>query len=215
MDKILFVDTATPELNIALFNNSKIYISDNFDTKEKIHSKEIYNQTNKILSKNNLLPSDISYISVNKGFGSYTGLRIGLSYIKGFAYGTEAKIIGCKSLDILKEILEKSHLTEYIIAVRIKKMSFLVSYFKNNERLLNEKLIDGKLECYNFFEKNKNIPFCCREDISDIENINNINIKRKEFINSFFNQTIKKIKNNIFENIHTLDALYVNELNYY
>jgi tRNA threonylcarbamoyladenosine biosynthesis protein TsaB len=46
---------------------------------------------------------DLDAISVSKGPGSYTGLRIGVSSAKGFAFGLDLPLIAINSLQILAE----------------------------------------------------------------------------------------------------------------
>ena len=46
---------------------------------------------------------DIDAVCVSKGPGSYTGLRIGVSSAKGFAYGSDIPLMAINSLQILAE----------------------------------------------------------------------------------------------------------------
>ena len=46
---------------------------------------------------------DLEAICVSKGPGSYTGLRIGVSSAKGFAYGLDVPLLAINSLQILAE----------------------------------------------------------------------------------------------------------------
>ena len=54
-----------------------------------------------LLDHAELRASDLSGIAVGIGPGSFTGLRIGLSYAKGLAFASGARIIGVASLDAL------------------------------------------------------------------------------------------------------------------
>jgi tRNA threonylcarbamoyladenosine biosynthesis protein TsaB len=54
-----------------------------------------------LLERAELRASDLTAIAVGIGPGSFTGLRIGLSYAKGLAFASGAKIIGVASLDAL------------------------------------------------------------------------------------------------------------------
>jgi len=54
-----------------------------------------------LLDEANLRPADLAAIAVGTGPGSFTGLRIGLSYAKGLVFASRAKIVGVPSLDAL------------------------------------------------------------------------------------------------------------------
>jgi tRNA threonylcarbamoyladenosine biosynthesis protein TsaB len=55
----------------------------------------------RLLDHAELRASELGGIAVGIGPGSFTGLRIGLSYAKGLAFASGAKIIGVPSLDAL------------------------------------------------------------------------------------------------------------------
>ena len=53
------------------------------------------------LEKASLLPDDIDAFAVSIGPGSFTGLRIGLSTVKGFSYATGKPIVAVPTLEAL------------------------------------------------------------------------------------------------------------------
>jgi len=65
-----------------------------------------------ILDSQNLEASSLDAVSVSKGPGSYTGLRIGVSTAKGLAYGAGIKLIGINSLQALNEAVIREYSEE-------------------------------------------------------------------------------------------------------
>jgi len=77
------------ENNLLAFKESKIKNS---------HSSVLTVFIEDIFKEANLKLSDVDAISVCKGPGSYTGLRIGVSSAKGLAYGLDKKLISVNTL---------------------------------------------------------------------------------------------------------------------
>ena len=56
---------------------------------------------------------DLNAIAVSEGPGSYTGLRIGISTAKGFAYTLRLPLIAVPTLDIISEAVRGKYKGEY------------------------------------------------------------------------------------------------------
>ena len=75
---------------------------------ERSHSKLIISLVDKVIKEGKIEISDVDAFSISRGPGSYTGLRIGLSCLKGFCYGLEKPLISLNTLKILtKSAIEK------------------------------------------------------------------------------------------------------------
>lgn len=100
--KILAIDTSTKFLTLGLSKNSKLLGQLNLELGRKL-SDEIIRALQKFLKKHKIGLSDLDGFAVGVGPGSFTGLRIGLSTIKGFSLVLNKPIVGVSSLDILAE----------------------------------------------------------------------------------------------------------------
>lgn len=62
-----------------------------------------------LLRENRLSPDELDAVAVGKGPGSYTGLRIGVSFAKGLCYGIRKPLIAVGSLDALAEVAREDY----------------------------------------------------------------------------------------------------------
>lgn len=67
------------------------------------HSETMLPEVDRLFEKSGLAPKDIDMFAVSAGPGSFTGVRIGVSLIKGLAFGRNVPCVGVSSLDALSE----------------------------------------------------------------------------------------------------------------
>ena len=72
------------------------------------HSDEILKVIDELLLKAKLKINDIQNICVCVGPGSFTGVRVAMSIVKGLAIGVKAKVFACSNFDIFN-CLEKDY----------------------------------------------------------------------------------------------------------
>ena len=107
MNNILCVDTTSEFCSVSLFNGNELVNTVNSKI-ERSHSKLIISLVEKVIKESKIEISDIDAFSISRGPGSYTGLRIGLSCLKGFCYGLDKPLISLNTLKILaKSATEK------------------------------------------------------------------------------------------------------------
>lgn len=63
------------------------------------HSEKLVVYIDEAIKRAGLKPSDLEAVSVSKGSGSYTGLRIGVSAAKGLCYGLGIPLLSVGSLE--------------------------------------------------------------------------------------------------------------------
>lgn len=96
---ILAIESSSEVLSVAL--SFKDRVKSLFESHEQFKSEHIIGLVRKTLSKARLKLSDLDYIAVGLGPGSFTGLRVGLASALGLALALDLKIIGVGSLDII------------------------------------------------------------------------------------------------------------------
>jgi tRNA threonylcarbamoyladenosine biosynthesis protein TsaB len=98
--KILAVDTATKSCSVAIIDNDTL-LAEVTNVSAQTHSKHLMQMIDTAVALSGLKVSEMDGLAVTIGPGSFTGLRIGLSSIKGLALATGKPVVGISSLDAL------------------------------------------------------------------------------------------------------------------
>jgi tRNA threonylcarbamoyladenosine biosynthesis protein TsaB len=98
--KILAIDTSGKAMGIAIADENGIIIEHN-DTSGAKHSTALASTIKNILDKAGLGFNDIDGFTVSMGPGSFTGLRIGVTMVKGFAFATKKPVTAVPTLDTI------------------------------------------------------------------------------------------------------------------
>lgn len=93
---ILCLETATTLCSVALCDRNGVVASRESDDL-KSHASLLTVFIGEVLSEAGLTAYDLDAISVSKGPGSYTGLRIGVSAAKGLAFATSRPLVGLET----------------------------------------------------------------------------------------------------------------------
>ncbi|OGP60273.1 MAG: tRNA (adenosine(37)-N6)-threonylcarbamoyltransferase complex dimerization subunit type 1 TsaB [Deltaproteobacteria bacterium RBG_13_49_15] len=97
---LLAIDTAAKSCSVAIVGNH-ILLCEISTTSEETHSKRLMEMIHKSFSLSGLSVSDIDGFAVTRGPGSFTGLRIGISTLKGLAMASGMPVVGVSTLDAL------------------------------------------------------------------------------------------------------------------
>jgi tRNA threonylcarbamoyl adenosine modification protein YeaZ len=97
---VLSIDSATEAASCAVLENDKLLGEITFNFKKQ-HSVILMPLVDNLLKNLQLDLKDIDGYVVSKGPGSFTGLRIGMSMIKGLSQGTKKPFVSVSSLDAL------------------------------------------------------------------------------------------------------------------
>ena len=131
----LFIDTSLEDVSIALVKDDKelSLIHENIPGK---HSIYVTKYIDDILKENNLSPESVDEIIVVNGPGSFTGIRIGVTIAKMFAYLENIRIVTITSLKA-RVIGEKSN---YLLTtIDAKHENYYVGLYDENYNTIEEK----------------------------------------------------------------------------
>lgn len=106
--KLLAIDTSTDHLSVAVATEEKI-LGKFYGLVGRNHSRLLVPKIEALLKKCRIKPGDIDCFGVSVGPGSFTGLRIGVTTIKGLAYALNKKIVTIPTLDVIAYNAKKFH----------------------------------------------------------------------------------------------------------
>lgn len=182
--KILCIDTSSDLCSVALLEDLKTLKEINLRD-GKTHSENLMPLIKQLLQECNITLHEIDLIACDKGPGSFTGIRIGISSVKAMAEVLQIPVIGVCSLDSLSfhvkqcdsiicslidarnsqvycGIFNEKHtlLTEYMaddIHIIIDKLHELNSpiTFVGNGAVLHKELLESSLSSVKFAPQNE------------------------------------------------------------
>ena len=101
MKYILNLETATTNCSVSLSRDGKTIVLKEDNDKSYSHAERLHVYIDDVLKEAKINSSDLDAISVSKGPGSYTGLRIGVSAAKGLCFALDKPLISIPTLSAL------------------------------------------------------------------------------------------------------------------
>ena len=108
MALILSIETGTDICSVALSNDGEL-MALRESSEGRDHAKKVAIFVDELLKETGVQPADLDAIAVGKGPGSYTGLRIGVSFAKGMCYALNIPLISVGSLDALVQVAREDY----------------------------------------------------------------------------------------------------------
>ena len=134
----MFIDTSLSDVSIALIKDGKLLSKINNNIPGE-HSIYVTKYVDDILKENNLSPESVDEIIVVNGPGSFTGIRIGVTIAKIFAYLKNIRIVSITSLlaraignneENILSIIDAKH-DNYYIGLYDKNYNKIIEKFSN------------------------------------------------------------------------------------
>lgn len=150
--KILAIETATDICSIA-FIEKGICSSIVEEKIPRQHAEKLPVFYNELEKKSGLKLSEIDAIAVSIGPGSFTGLRIGLSYSKGLAYSHSKPVI---PVPTLQSLLFGSNISveDTIVILSSHRNKYYLQQFRNLDGIaVGEKIESVEMNNYKDIEK--------------------------------------------------------------
>jgi tRNA threonylcarbamoyladenosine biosynthesis protein TsaB len=147
---ILCIETATDVCSVALAQDGILLAIAESD-EPKSHAGTVVTFIEKVMNESNLKLSQLDAVSISKGPGSYTGLRIGTATAKGLCYALEKPLIAINTLQSMTSYLIESRkpnpealLVPLIDARRMEVYSAVFDAFLNEITVTKAEIISEK-----------------------------------------------------------------------
>jgi tRNA threonylcarbamoyladenosine biosynthesis protein TsaB len=132
----LAVDTSTKYLCVVLVENGQVIAKYN-RIKERLHGQLLIPVIEKIFKDQNRDLAELDFLAVDIGPGSFTGLRIGISAIKGLGFALNIPVIGISSLDLIASNCRENKKTGLICSlIDAKRKQVYAALFKRSSNKL-------------------------------------------------------------------------------
>ena len=103
MSLILCIETGTDICSVGIARDGEL-VSLRESAEGRDHAKHVGVFVDELLRETGVSPDELDAVAVGMGPGSYTGLRIGVSFAKGLCYGLQIPLVAIGSLDALAEV---------------------------------------------------------------------------------------------------------------
>ena len=193
----LLIDTSSYDVSIAILRNNNILSQkiENLPNQHSIYTVKFINDT---IKEANITPQEINKIMIVTGPGSFTGLRIGVTIAKTFAYINNIEVIPISSLKIRALSLKHDNCLSIIDAHH--NNYYIGLYDKDNNNIINEKFTN-KEEIVKLIKEYNPII------ISNLDGtIDNISYKKQELD---FNKIVTYYQNETGINPHLVNPNYL------
>lgn len=97
---LLALDTATQLMSLALYDGRNLVAEQTWHT-DFNHSVQLAPTLQRLLERANVAVGDLTAMAVCIGPGSYSGLRVGVSFAKGMAAVHHLPLVGVTALDVV------------------------------------------------------------------------------------------------------------------
>lgn len=154
---ILNIETATTNCSVSLSRNGETLILKEDYNNNYSHAERLHVYIDAVLKEAHVKPEALSAISVSKGPGSYTGLRIGVSAVKGLCFALSKPLISISTLEALAHQVnvENGIIISMLDARRMEVYSAIFNAAQYNQILQTEAQILDEASFTDYLDKGK------------------------------------------------------------
>ena len=139
MAYIIQLETTTKQCSVALSYkgnciSKKVLLAEHFSHDEKLH---VF--IREVLQEASVGFSELDAVSISKGPGSYTGLRIGVAAAKGICFALDLPLIGIHTLELMVQpFIGKAEYAFFIPMLDARRMEVYNAVFDNSKTWIQE-----------------------------------------------------------------------------
>lgn len=148
MSYILGIDTSSTELSVGLVQDRKPFFSCTRYVRNS-HAEHICSMIHFVLHSNNINAEQISRVGITVGPGSFTGLRIGIAFLKGFLIMRDTPVLPISSLECMCHALPIDN-GRIVAAMDARKEHVFYALFRKENRHCTRLTPDVRVEQESF-----------------------------------------------------------------
>ena len=214
--KILYLETSSKNCSVAISDDEKMLcvceeVSENYKQSESLHTFVEW-----ALEGAELTMKDIEAVSLGKGPGSYTGLRIGAASAKGFCYGLRIPLVAVNSMESMIQPFLGQNYDLIISLVDARRMEVYTAVYDGNsgkELIPTEAKVLDETSFQEFKDKKVLFVGDGAAKAKDILDLPNAEFKTDIYPSAQYlvKKTLEKIQNKDFEDIAYFEPFYLKE----
>lgn len=132
MSYILNIETSTKNCSVSIGLDGKTIALVELAEAHFGHAEKLHLFVEQALEASKITLNQLKAVAVSKGPGSYTGLRIGVSAAKGFAYSLNIPLISVDTLLVLAKKVNPEENTFIIPMLDARRMEVFTAVFDEN-----------------------------------------------------------------------------------
>ena len=214
--KILHLETSSRNCSVAISDGEELLclceeVSENYKQSESLHTFVEW-----ALEGAEIQLKDLDAVSLGKGPGSYTGLRIGAASAKGFCFGLNLPLIAINSLETMIEPFLDQEFDLIIPMIDARRNEVYCAVFEGNSGEMITQTEAKILDEQSFQElKDKKVLFVGdgAEKAKEILQLPNAEFNFKVFPSAKYliKKSVEKFNNKDFEDVAYFEPFYLKE----
>ena len=182
--KILYIDTSSSYLYAGIVSDDKLLCEVKKEFGHSLSEEALPNIT-RLFAEKKLAAKDIDKILVVNGPGSFTGIRIGITIAKVYAWSLNIPIATLSALEVMA-LSSSSEMVHVPIINARRGYVFAAIYDQANKEMLSPRHIKLE-ELLQELQKQKDYTFITNDEFEEIENIEKYNPDIEKVVNHFKN----------------------------
>ncbi|MEZ4799445.1 MAG: tRNA (adenosine(37)-N6)-threonylcarbamoyltransferase complex dimerization subunit type 1 TsaB [Flavobacteriales bacterium] len=211
---ILCVETTSLNCSVALCNESGRI--DLLEHREKgyTHAEKLHVFIDEILKRNQITSKDLQAIAVSMGPGSYTGLRIGVSSVKGLCYALNIPLMAISTLEMLLSAVAVEEVYSQIIPmIDARRMEVYMQVFSNERAAKTE--VEANILDATYFENLPSNTLVLGEGADKFKSLLPTSVKLQEGVfpsaSMMVQLALSKFQKKQFEDVAYFEPFYLKE----
>ena len=199
---ILFLDAVSPIPEFSIIQENKIIYSKYILQNNELKLSDFIVSEYLSLDKKFNLDKKLNKLVVNTGPGSYTALRVGISFLYGISLSKKVPLVGISSVDLFKYVIKKEQLKTAIIYICSSNNQNYYCYNLDQKNFITKKIEDSKNLLDSDINKYTNIFSNSNLNDNLFKNYNKNIIKFNSLVNDNINEIGSRNKNKIINPIY-------------